>query len=536
MRQRRLQLSNELQHLTRLLLTGQEAAGENTGPAHTEEAILQAAGPAGSATRQAYSRRISEIGMGLTTPRKQGPAQTSSMRSVSTKVDSLASPRVGSVEKEVELEAAIERLNVAARQKDDTIFRLETENKSIQNRFEFLEQEHAELVGQVAELRAQAEKASAAQEELTAMTADKDQLLKQIQESHALEDQLKSDLAAAQVNLETTTSEGTKFSEVLKEREETIEQLRKELQGIQSMLKERKAELDRVNSKTAATARLLSSLSHSRDQAEGKVLEAEEKTKAATERAECAEEALVLLQQSLIDSRLAWEKKEQQMQAEHAELSEEQQALVVANNALQAEKVKAEEAHRNDKAVLEEMLAASNNKLMKQEEELHRLREARKPALPVTSHGPSVDDLTAKLDALQNSAKSAPTTRLSAAPISQETDRSAVLQRTITEQQAKIEELERTLRQNQHGKGNASRPSTALGHSSSLYRDGTDSPDASADEIERLNQVIDSQRVTIGDLQEDLYQWRKVSTLLRFFLYLIPDCWVHCSACNHSES
>lgn len=517
MRQRRLQLSNELQHLTKLLLTGQGAAAEHNGPVHSEEAILKAAGPAGSSTRQAYSRRISEIGLGLTTPRKtSAPANGGSARSFSTKLDNLATPRVGSIEKETELEATIERLNLAARQKDDTIFRLETESKSVQNRFEFLEQESTEQAGHIAELKEQAEKVSSIQEELASITEEKDRLLKDLQDSQLHEDQLKSELAAAQVNLESTTSEGVKVSEVLKERDECINQLRSELKSLQETLKERKAELDRVNSKTAATARLLSSLSHSRDQAESRVQEAEARSKTATERAETAEEALVLLQQSLIDSRLAWERKEQELLAEQEELYASRQHWENMNSELQVEKVGAEESWRNDRLSLEARLSAMNDTLTQREEELSRLRETRRPTLPATSHGPSAEDLTAKLGALQNSAKTSETSRLSAAPVTQESDRSAVLQLTVSEQQAKIEELETALRESYADAAKAAaarpRPSTSLGHSTSSYRDRTSSARVSSDEVERLNQVIDSQKVTISDLQEDLHQWRKVSS------------------------
>lgn len=506
MRQQRVQLSNDLSRLTNVLLSGKEAVESSDGKPHNEQTILAAAGPAGSAARQVYSRRISEIGLDLTTPRKQGlPAATSS-RSISSKLDSLATPRVGSIEKEAELEANIERLQVSIRQKDDSLFRLQAEHKELHSRFDFLEQESSEQSGLVAELRTQAEAADATRRELEVAAQEKVSLLEALKEAQSLQDQLRTELAAAQVNLQSTTDEGAKVSEVLQERDDTIQSLREEISHLQTKLHEGKAELDKVNSKTAATARLLSSLSHSRDQAEARARESEEKAASTSERAECAEEALVLLQQSLIDSRLAWEKKEQQLLADLDESNSHTERLQESTDEL-----------RTEKTALEDKLDAMSTKLARCEQDLHMLREARKPALPTSRYGPSADDLSAKLDALTNSTSrsvSGTGSRLSAAHPSQESDKSAMMQLTISEQRSKIQELERALRDSQEG-GVLSRPrpSTSLGHASTILQDEGITIDGKvrSEETSRLNQVIESQKVTISDLQEDLFQWRTVS-------------------------
>lgn len=559
MRQRRLQLSNDLQHLTKLLLTGREAAAENKEQFHSEDAVLQAAGPAGSSTRKAYSRRISEIGLGLSSPsprRTSGLPLPSSHRSVSGKLDSLASARVGSVEKEAELEASIERLELQIRRKDDIIFRIEAESKSLQGRFEFLEQENHEQVAQVAELRAKVDNTAPIERQLTSVCEEKDELITKLQTVERAQDELKSELIAAQANLQSTNDEGVKVADALNSRDETISQLRADLEGLQAGLKERKAELDRVNSKSAATARLLSSLSQSRDQADARAQEASEKASTATERAECAEEALMLLQQSLIDSRLAWEKKEAQMQSDLEEAEQRTPELERANEALQREKAALEErmagnasqldtadqtlqlerasfeeqmsmlnhkldgatqALQDERASFEQQMAQTSSKLASRDEELSRLREARKPSLPATRHGPSAGDLSAKLDALQTQSRGASASggKLQAKTPVEESEKVAVLDMTISEQRQKIADLESELREaSDHQQVEArSRPSTSLGHRSNMLRDsemGNEDSRGSREEIERLNQVIDSQKVTISELQHDLHQWRQV--------------------------
>lgn len=99
MRQKRTQLADELQNLTRLLLTGSSSTHLAHAADRSPEALRRQAGPPGTLRRNGYNRRISEIGLGLGTPQKSGVPETPSKRAFSNQLDTIASPRTGSVER-----------------------------------------------------------------------------------------------------------------------------------------------------------------------------------------------------------------------------------------------------------------------------------------------------------------------------------------------------------------------------------------------------------------------------------------------------
>ena len=95
MRQKRTQLGDELQNITRLLLTG-SSAHLQSDPSSTT--IGSNANFVPSSARKGGLRRVSEIGLGLGTPRRPGDASHGGLRSFSTNL-AACSAKVGSLAK-----------------------------------------------------------------------------------------------------------------------------------------------------------------------------------------------------------------------------------------------------------------------------------------------------------------------------------------------------------------------------------------------------------------------------------------------------
>lgn len=88
MRQRRTQLSNELEHLQKLLLTGSETKAED---------LHAMAGYTNSSARHAYYRRVSA--MGNVGPMGLSAIPTFAKRSISTNLEATAGPQTISAER-----------------------------------------------------------------------------------------------------------------------------------------------------------------------------------------------------------------------------------------------------------------------------------------------------------------------------------------------------------------------------------------------------------------------------------------------------